>query len=165
MLCYLFLICPKITIFQELFHSPSQSFINPFLLTLSASLTHPHPRYLLLFLPERPVWHKETQKVSIIAPHPRPPCPRHKAVSPEIQFRRTSPGDIYRKPVLNYSYPYLEAPEISPLIFGPFPNIMGLYYDVRFSFSIFLLVPFPDHAKHFVEFWFLGNRVLLEKSV
>lgn len=68
------------------------------------------------------------------------------------------------KTVLNYSYPYLEAPKISPLIFGPFPNIMGLYYDVQFSFSIFLLVPFPDHAKHFVEFWLPGNRVLLEKE-
>lgn len=33
---------------------------------------------------------------------------------------------MYQKSVLNDPYPYLEAPQIAPLLFGPFPTIKGL---------------------------------------
>lgn len=105
--------------FQELFHCLFQNFINPFLLTLSPhSLIHTPDIYRCAFL--RSLCDtKKPYKVSVSAPI-------YKPVSPTTQFRRNSPGDMYRKLALIYTY--LEAPQISPLIFGLLSNIMGLYY-------------------------------------
>lgn len=126
---------PQITFFQELFHCPSQNFINPFLLTLSPhSLIHTPDIYCCAFL--RGLCDtKKPYKASITAP-------TYKPVSPTTQFRRHSPGDMYRKLALIYTY--LEAPQISPLIFGLLSNIMGLYY-----YKMLGLVFFFSHSQHF----------------
>lgn len=128
---FFFPTCPQITFFQELFHCPFQNFTNPFLLTLSPhSRIHTPHIYHFSFLrglcdTQKPY------KVSITAP-------TYKPISSTTQFRRNSPGDMYWKLVLIYTY--LEAPQISPLIFGLLSNIMRLYYYKMLGLAFFFFL-------------------------